>query len=674
VLSSPAPSVTAGELVATAASAGDPQVTLLNGGSGLISTRKYRKLTFSLTLETPFGLDGNVGDGSVARIFWGSSTGMGANQITTTNDMLVWPGSNTYSVDLSTLTLANLGLEPDCISTVGCPQIPWGHRSARFFRIDPHESTKLVRFRLGRVTLAATDEVAFGHTFNITYRFDDGASGSTYRANIYLDGDRNPGGRVQIGTQPGVTPNTTLSFAFDPSNVVGLNPNEYYVYVEIVETLAGQTVTETRGAYSSAALRVFNLTSSAPQTTVANPTANSTQPTPFEVRGCAFDAGATDGINVDDIAVFALAGANVTGPQAGTTQVLGLGNNQDFLEFGPVSGTAITCPTATGVFANSGFRIRNVVLSPGNWTLRVISRSTISGEFTRLSDIPFTVTNAAASPTNLRLVGGSGNSITVAWEAPVGGPPIGAYQMDLATNAAFTPISAQVVLPANLTTATQSLPNGAWHLRLRSLAVGGAPGGVSNPIAVSVPFGLAAPGPPVLTPTQVQSNPITLSWTAGPGGAPTNYTVHAGTSTGASDLGSFPLGGLTSISATAPGGLRIYVRVTASNSVGSATSNEINFVVGGLTAPGTPVGLSHTVGAGGVVTFNWSAATSGGAPTSYTVLARFAPTGPVVAALPGVAGTTFSIAAPPGRYYVTVQAVNGAGSSTESNQTIVVVP
>src|SRR5690606_28737419 len=38
-------------------STGDPQVTLLNGGSALINTRRYRHLTFTLTLDTPFGLD-----------------------------------------------------------------------------------------------------------------------------------------------------------------------------------------------------------------------------------------------------------------------------------------------------------------------------------------------------------------------------------------------------------------------------------------------------------------------------------------------------------------------------------------------------------------------------------------------------------------------------------------
>jgi hypothetical protein len=679
VLTSPAPALSGGELIATATSAGDPQVTLLNGGSGLISTLKYRKLTFTLTLETTFGLDGNQGDGSVARVFWGSSTGQGANQMSTTNDMLVWPGTNTYSIDLSALTLANHGLEPECVATVGCPQIPWTQRSVRFFRIDPHESTNLVQFRLGRVTLTAPDEVAFGNTFNIRYQFDDVAAGSTYRANIYLDGDRNPGGQVLIGTQNNVSPNTPISFSFNPSNadiVPPLNPNEYYVYVEIVETLPNQApaVTETRGASSRGVLRVFNLAASTPRTTVSNPTANSTQATGFAVQGCAFDEGETNGINVDDIAVFAIPGPGITGPQAGITQVLGLGNTLGILEFGPLTGTPLTCPSASGVFADSGFRITNITgLTPGSWTLRVISRSTISGEFTTVPDIPFTVSNSTVAPSNLR-PSGSGNTITLAWDAPTGGPPIGAYQIDFAFNSAFSPLSGQVVVPLTPTSVTGTLPNGTWFFRVRSLAPSGAPGGVSNIVQVNIPFGVTAPGSPVLTATQVTSNPITLSWAPGAGGAPTSYTVVAGTSLGGSDLGSFPLGGLTSISASAPLGSRIYVRVVASNAIGSATSNEINFLLSQPSAPGAPTGLSHTVSAGRVVSLNWLAPSPDGAATSYTVLARLSPSGPVIVSLPGVSSTSFSVSAPPGTYYLTVVAVSGAGQSGESNQVQVVVP
>jgi hypothetical protein len=225
----PAPQVSRNTLVATATNGGDPQVTLFNGGTSLISTRRYRNVTFTLELDTPFGLDENAGDGSMARVFWGSQTSQAANSMTTTNDLLLWPGQNTYTVDLRTLTLANLGLEPDCVASVGCPQIPWEQRSVRFFRIDPHESTKNVVFRLGRVSLTAPDEVDTGGSFNVQYQFTDDGGGSTYDATIWLEDFS--GAREQLGMIPGVSAGIVLNFNYNvaPAQL----PGDYRIYVEV---------------------------------------------------------------------------------------------------------------------------------------------------------------------------------------------------------------------------------------------------------------------------------------------------------------------------------------------------------------------------------------------------------------------------------------------------------
>jgi hypothetical protein len=78
--------------------------------------------------------------------------------------------------------------------------------------------------------------------------------------------------------------------------------------------------------------------------------------------------------------------------------------------------------------------------------------------------------------------------------------------------------------------------------------------------------------------------------------------------------------------------------------------------------PGTPA----ITGAGNTVNINWTAPVTGGAPTSYTVLARLTPGGAVVATLPvgNVLGT--SVAAPNGTFHVTVRASNGSGPGPES--------
>ena len=328
----PAPQTSGNALIATATDGGDPQVTLLNGGTSLISTRRYRNITFTLELDTTFGLSGNAGDGSMARVFWGSQNNQAANAMTTTNDLLVWPGRNTYTVDLSTLTLANLGLEPECVAGVGCPQIPWAQHSVRFFRIDPHEATKNVVFRMGPVSLTAPDEVDTGGTFNVQFKFTDPDAGAAYDAAIWLEDSI--GARQSLGTMPNVAKDIVHTFPYNvPADHI---PGEYRIYVQVTEKRAFHNDTsDVSHAHSTGPLRIYNAAVSTPKTIISSPVSNTTQPTPFSIRGCAYDDGNNLGINVDDILAFAIAGPNVTGVQAGTTQVLGLGHTLGNLVFGP---------------------------------------------------------------------------------------------------------------------------------------------------------------------------------------------------------------------------------------------------------------------------------------------------------------------------------------------------
>ena len=82
---------------------GDPQVWLLNGyvdKVNKIDAGLYRFLTFSLNVDPP----NDIGLGSVARILWSSQFNSATGElssITVTKDMLVWPGLNTYTIDLA---------------------------------------------------------------------------------------------------------------------------------------------------------------------------------------------------------------------------------------------------------------------------------------------------------------------------------------------------------------------------------------------------------------------------------------------------------------------------------------------------------------------------------------------------------------------------------------------
>ena len=458
--------------------------------------------------------------------------------MTTTNDLLLWPGRNTYTVDLSTLTAANGGLETECIPSVGCPTTPWTTRSVRFFRIDPHESTLNVKFRLAGVSLVRLTKWRWATRSTSSTSFADAdpvGSGSSYTAKIYADGDRIPGGMVLLGTQPGVIPGATQSLTFNPSAFTGsLSPGEYFIYVEITENRpAGQgpAITQVQGGYSGGVLRIFSANASKPEMSISNPTSGSVQPTPFSVTGCAYDAGDTTAINVDDLAAFAIAGSNVTGPQAGTTQVLGFGNTAGDLAFLPVTGTPVVCPSVSdpaSPIRNSGFAINNISgLSPGNWTLRVMSRSTLSGQFFTLPEVPFSIVNTTGAPGNFT-ASAAGNIVTISFTAPTTGPAVGSYVVDGALNPTFTPASFNVIVPA-AGTYSGHLGNGVYYLRVVSLAPGGARGAASAVQQVTVgPAPATPPGAPVLSAPSLSGSNVTLNWAAGPGGAPASYTIVGG--------------------------------------------------------------------------------------------------------------------------------------------------
>ncbi len=450
----------------------------------------------------------------------------------------------------------------------------------------------------------------------------------------------------------------------------------HWVYVETTEARAG--VTDTQGAYSTGPVVVYSATATSPQVTVNSPAPGQKVPFPFTIEGCAFDAGNSNGINMDDLQVFATAGPGVAGVAAGTTYSLGYGSGLGTLEYAPLTpATPVVCPSVTNTaspYRNAGFRVKDVGLAQGPWTLRALGRSTISGKLTPVaSDIPFTSSQLVLGPTNFELTA-NGNTVTVSFQAPTGGPPISGYVIDLAHNPAFSPAAANVIVPT-AGSFSGPLANGTWYVRVVTLSASGSRGDTSETKSVTLPTGGAPPagqpGGPVLTGVQTTSNPIVLSWAAGSGGAPSSYTLSAGSSPGASDIGAFPLGMATSISANAPPGLRVYARVIAHNASGSATSNEINLMIAAPSSPGQPTLDPGVVGAGNV-TLTWSAG-AGSAATSYTILARFSPSGPVAMSVP-VSGNSLTTAAPAGTYYLSVVANNATGSSPESNQITLVVP
>jgi hypothetical protein len=664
------PGAAPGSLMLRASSAGvvgDPSLEFLNGAIPPLSGRRHEYLTFSLRVLRPYDL----GVGSMARIMWGSQTYADGTSITESQDMRVWPGFNTYTIDLASLTAANGGIETECLPN--CPTTPWPTRSLRFFRIDPHEfGDQPTAFDIDDVSLTAPDEVALGQQFAVRYAFTDADSaGSSYVARIFAETYPQHTGRTLLATLNGVVPNSVLTYNFAPAGSPTFPPGRYSIYVEVTETRAG--VQQVSGAYSTGPIVVYSNSDSNPQLSVSSPAPNQMVPFPFTLTGCAYDAGNTAGVNMDEIAVYAVAGDGVVNTAPGTVRALGFGSGTGTLQYAPLTGTQVPCASisdASSPYYPSGFRITDAGLEQGPWRLKVFARSTITGKLTGLGDIPIQVTQLTLAPQNFQATV-NGNVVTVSFDAPAGGPPVGGYAIDAAFNPSFNPAAFTVVVPS-AGSYSGSIANGTYYLRIRSLAPNGAPGMASDTRTVSVGSApTTPPGAPTLRLTQ-SSNPVSLAWSPGSGGTPTNYTIYAGTSPGASNLAVASMGMSQSISAMAPVGVTIYVRVVASNAAGSATSNEVAFAVSAPAAPGAPT-LSPASVNGGVVSLTWAPPASGGAPTGYVVLARLPGSPAVIASLP-VGGTSVSASAPPGTYVVSIQAVNGAGTSPESNQITVVVP
>ena len=182
-------------------------------------------------------------------------------------------------------------------------------------------------------------------------------------------------------------------------------------------------------------------------------------------------------------------------------------------------------------------------------------------------------------------------------------------------------------------------------------------------VALLVGAGAASAQAPVLG-TAVSGNNVTLNWTATAGA--TGYRVDAGLASNNYNIGSAPLGNVTTFAAgTIPNGT-YFIRVVAVP--GNEISNEV--VLQLPLAPSAPTNL-QVARNGTALVVTWSPGAGGGTLTGYQLRAGLTPGGTNFPALP-VAGTSFSGGpVPVGTYYLRVVAVNAVGASVASNEVAV---
>ncbi len=156
------------------------------------------------------------------------------------------------------------------------------------------------------------------------------------------------------------------------------------------------------------------------------------------------------------------------------------------------------------------------------------------------------------------------------------------------------------------------------------------------------------------------------------GGEPLGYTLLAAMSPGGVPIGSLNLWPTTGTTIhDIPAG-RYYVWLTATNARGTgAPSNEVTVTVAGMAAPASPT-LDPAVQSGSLVTLTWRPG-SGSPPSHYVIAAAYDSAGPIAGSL-AVSGSSITVSAPSGAFYVWITGVNAAGAGPASNQIRVIVP
>lgn len=183
------------------------------------------------------------------------------------------------------------------------------------------------------------------------------------------------------------------------------------------------------------------------------------------------------------------------------------------------------------------------------------------------------------------------------------------------------------------------------------------------------------PGAPQNLQVVVNGSALSLSWQPGPGGAPTDYLIAAGTGPGLSNLvAGLPVSG-TSLSASGIPIGSYWIRLYARNAAGiGGPSNEVNAVVGpSCTLPSAPRNFTFTK-AGFNLTLSWLPPAAGGPSFIYGLLAGSSPGATnlflgAIGSITSIGGTV-----PAGNYFVRVIAANACGIGPTSVELPISIP
>ncbi len=139
-----------------------------------IDGTRFHRMTVKIGYDGPFGLDAGPGGGMVLRTVWRVGSSPAAQDL---NDVVVYPGDQTISVDLASSP-------PGDITDEGTsPQIGWTGQTITALRLDPNEDPANRAWRIDEIRIAEDDKGT--GTFSVKFQDNNWAAGTV--ADIYVD-------------------------------------------------------------------------------------------------------------------------------------------------------------------------------------------------------------------------------------------------------------------------------------------------------------------------------------------------------------------------------------------------------------------------------------------------------------------------------------------------------
>ncbi|MEZ5291539.1 MAG: fibronectin type III domain-containing protein [Vicinamibacterales bacterium] len=173
-----------------------------------------------------------------------------------------------------------------------------------------------------------------------------------------------------------------------------------------------------------------------------------------------------------------------------------------------------------------------------------------------------------------------GTGLALQWTENPLGPVIAGYQLHAGTGPGLSNIGV-APLPATQRTFAANAPPGTYYVRIVAVNAAGASPTSNEAVLVAQPGTCTIPSTPLGLVASVTSGRLNVAWNAPQSGAiPTGYTIQAGTTSGASNWGTFGLPpSPTAVSGIVPSG-PYFIRLFAANACGtSGASSQVSVTV-----------------------------------------------------------------------------------------------